>query len=88
MVESLRRYGQVSPVMVCEREERAAMVDGFKRLSAARQIPGMEALFARTIPADDRSAKAAIFLLNQVSSRTQELEEAWSSKRWRTSCTR
>jgi len=77
MVESLLRYGQISPVVVCEREEKPELIDGFKRLSAARQLPGMDVLLARVIEADDRSAKAAIFCLNRISGRTHELEEAW-----------
>jgi ParB-like chromosome segregation protein Spo0J len=41
MAGSLRRYGQMSPVVVCLREERAVLVDGFKRLTAARSLRGL-----------------------------------------------
>ena len=30
---SLRRYGQISPLVVCLREEVPVLVDGFKRLT-------------------------------------------------------
>lgn len=36
MARSLRRYGQVSPVVVCLRQGRHELIDGFKRLGAAR----------------------------------------------------
>jgi hypothetical protein len=35
MSRSLRRYGQISPVVVCLREEVPVLIDGFKRLTAA-----------------------------------------------------
>jgi ParB-like chromosome segregation protein Spo0J len=77
MARSLRRYGQMSPVVVCVREERAELIDGFKRLAAARSIPDIQRLNARRVDVDDRGAKAAIYGLNCVGRRTQELEEAW-----------
>ena len=40
MVQSLRRHGQATPVVVCWREETAEVIDGFKRLAAAGQVPG------------------------------------------------
>ena len=32
MARSLERYGQLSPVVVCRRQERYELIDGFKRL--------------------------------------------------------
>src|SRR5438270_8636382 len=32
MARSLERYGQLSPVVVCRRQERHELIDGFKRL--------------------------------------------------------
>ena len=43
MAGSLRRWGQLAPVVVCVRDEQVEVLDGFKRLAAARQIGGMEA---------------------------------------------
>lgn len=77
MSASLRRYGQLAPVVVCLREERPVLVDGFKRLRAARGLKGLSTLSARTIEADESGAKAAIYTLNRVGRHPQELEEAW-----------
>jgi len=76
MVRSLRQYGQLSPIVVCLREERIELIDGFARHAAATLL-GREHLAARRIDADDSGAKAAIYGLNQVGRHTQELEEAW-----------
>ncbi len=77
MARSLRRYGQISPVVVCLREETPVLVDGFKRLAAARVLKGMESLSARRIDADERGAKAAMYALNRTGRHLGELEEAW-----------
>jgi hypothetical protein len=77
MARSLRRYGQVAPLVVCLREEVPEVVDGFKRLAAARTLPGLHTLSARLLAADERTAKAAIYGLNRTGRHTQELEEAW-----------
>jgi ParB-like chromosome segregation protein Spo0J len=77
MARSLARYGQVSPIVVCLRDEAAVLLDGFKRLSAARRLRGFGTLLARRIEVDERSAKAAAFTLNQMNRRPQEWEEAW-----------
>jgi ParB-like chromosome segregation protein Spo0J len=77
MARSLERYGQMSPVVVCRREGRFELIDGFKRLGAARSLVHMNQLSARLMEADDRAAKAAIYGLNRAGGRTRELEEAW-----------
>jgi ParB-like chromosome segregation protein Spo0J len=77
MARSLQRYGQLSPVVVCRRQERFELIDGFKRLGAARTLPQLCHLSARLLEADERSAKAAIYGLNRTGGRTRELEEAW-----------
>lgn len=77
MARSLERYGQLSPVVVCRREERYELIDGFKRLGAVRGLAQMGELSARLMEADERSAKAAIYGLNRAGGRTRELEEAW-----------
>jgi ParB-like chromosome segregation protein Spo0J len=74
---SLRRYGQMSPVVVFRWHERYELVDGFKRLAAARAVRDVSSLWARVIEADERSAKAALYSLNRVSGKPSELEEAW-----------
>jgi ParB/RepB/Spo0J family partition protein len=77
MAESLRRWGQLAPVVVCLRGERWEVVDGFKRLAAARQL-GWPTLQARRLEAEDeRTVKAALYGLNRVGRHLHELEEAW-----------
>ena len=44
MARSLERYGQLSPVVVCKRLDRYELIDGFKRLSAARAMPQLPRL--------------------------------------------
>jgi ParB/RepB/Spo0J family partition protein len=76
MARSLRRYGQQSPVVVCERDGRPELLDGFKRRQAASQLP-WRTLSARVVEVDEAQAKAAIFGLNREGRRPRELEEAW-----------
>jgi ParB-like chromosome segregation protein Spo0J len=77
MVQSLRRHGQVAPVVVCWREETVEVIDGFKRVSAAGQVPGLATLQCRWLAADERQVKAAMYTLNRVGRHLVELEEAW-----------
>jgi hypothetical protein len=67
----------MAPIVVCLQEERPVLLDGFKRLDAARRLKGMTTLWARRIEVDEPSAKAAIYNLNRISRRPLELEEAW-----------
>ena len=77
MARSLRRYGQIAPMVVCLREEVPVLVDGFKRLAAARGLKGFGTLSARRIEVDERGAKAAMYGLNRTGRHFGELEEAW-----------
>jgi ParB-like chromosome segregation protein Spo0J len=77
MAQSLRRWGQCSPIVATLREERPQVLDGFTRWEAAGQVRGMTTLSVRLIEVDDRRAKAAIYGLNQTGRRPHELEEAW-----------
>jgi len=77
MARSLERYGQLSPVVVCRRQDRYELIDGFKRLGAVRGLGQIPRLSARLMEADERQAKAAIYGLNRAGGRTRELEEAW-----------
>ena len=77
MAQSLERWGQLAPVVVCQRAEQWHIVDGFKRLAAARVLD-WPTLWVRQLPADDeRTVKAAVYGLNRVGHHLQELEEAW-----------
>jgi ParB-like chromosome segregation protein Spo0J len=76
MAWSLQSYGQASPLTACWRGDRAELLDGFKRRTAAVRI-GWSTLSVRVVEVDERSAKAAIHGLNSVGRRPSELEEAW-----------
>lgn len=77
MARSMRLYGQLSPVVVCLRQRRYELIDGFKRLAAARSLDGWARLLARVLEVDDKAAKVAIYGLNRAGGKTTELEEAW-----------
>jgi hypothetical protein len=77
MVQSLGRYGQISPLVVWPVDDAWVLIDGFKRVEAAKQVPGLDTLGARLIDADPKTAKAAIYGLNRLSHRVHVLEEAW-----------
>jgi ParB-like nuclease domain len=77
MIQSLVRYGQVSPLVVWPAGDAWVLIDGFKRVEAAKKVPGLDTLGARLIDADPRTAKAAIYGLNRLSRRVHLLEEAW-----------
>jgi len=77
MAKSLESYGQLAPVVVCRRHDRYELIDGFKRLGAARRLAQIDHLSARLMEADERPVKAAIYGLNRAGGRTRELEEAW-----------
>lgn len=77
MAQSLERYGQCSPIVVCLLDEDYVLIDGFKRLAAARRLAGMTCLQARRMEVDEQGAKAAIYNLNRIGRRPLELEESW-----------
>ena len=76
MARSLSSYGQLAPVTACWRNDRAELLDGFKRQAAAIQM-AWPTLSVRLVEADERSAKAAIVGLNRTGQHPSELEEAW-----------
>jgi ParB-like chromosome segregation protein Spo0J len=76
MARSLRQYGQSSPVVVCLRDDRPELLDGFKRRAAALLL-SLRTLSACVVEADEAAAKAAIYGLNRLGTCPSELEEAW-----------
>ena len=50
MAGSFQRYGQLTPVVVCLREETHEVLDGFKRLAAARTL-GLKTVGTRLLEA-------------------------------------
>src|SRR5687768_15614653 len=64
MRESMRRFGQISPLVVSPQAGALAVVDGFKRLQAARDL-GMELVLVRRFPLTMQAAVAAIYGMNR-----------------------
>ena len=76
MVESMRRYGQLSPVVVAPPVEgRYELLDGFKRLRACQKL-GLENLTATVLGGGRRALKAAMIQLNWKARSIGKLEEA------------
>lgn len=64
MAGSLKRRGQLTPVIVTERGDRYLLVDGFKRYRAAEKLRSAS-LNVVVIQADSKQAKAMLYLLNR-----------------------
>jgi ParB-like chromosome segregation protein Spo0J len=45
MAKSLERYGQLSPIVVCRRNDRYELIDGFKRLAGLLSKAARSAVF-------------------------------------------
>ena len=75
MERSVARHGQLTPLVVYRSCEQLEVIDGFKRLRAARVLR-VDELAVKEIEADAAQAKAAIYVLNQRHGIT-ELEESW-----------
>jgi len=73
--ESLRRFGQLTPLVVSPREDRLTIVDGFKRLHAAQQL-SFEQLDVRSLALSEQAAVAAVYSLNRHGRGMSDLEEA------------
>jgi ParB-like chromosome segregation protein Spo0J len=71
MVDSLRQFGQVFPVVVTERYE---LIDGFKRVRALRRL-GVERVKARVLKLGVHALKAAMMDLNWSRGSISDLEE-------------
>ena len=54
MAGSLRRWGQLSPVVACVREAKLELLDGFKRVAAARQVGELTSLSVRVLEVDEQ----------------------------------
>jgi ParB/RepB/Spo0J family partition protein len=75
MVKSIRKYGQISPVVCVKGKEGYEMIDGFKRLRACRSL-NQTTLRVKTMEVSGRVCKAAILQLNQSGRSINEMEEA------------
>jgi ParB-like chromosome segregation protein Spo0J len=75
MRRSLERYGQLTPLVVFSEGSGLELIDGFKRVHAAR-VMGWSALGARVAAVDGVSAKLWLAELGNQQGLT-ELEQAW-----------
>jgi len=65
MAASLKARGQLTPIIITEKVP--VVVDGFKRIQAARDL-GMDSLKATCLSADPIRAKAMMYLMNRSGS--------------------
>jgi transposase/ParB-like chromosome segregation protein Spo0J len=78
MEVSLRRYGQLSPLVVFRDERRRLeVIDGFRRLRAAGQQGHPVRLQVRVLDVDETRALTALFALHRGGTGLTEIEEAW-----------
>lgn len=75
MKSSIDRFGQLSPITVCPRGSVLCLLDGFKRLGAARLL-SLTTLEARVMSVSESAAVAAIYCLNRSSPGLSLIEEA------------
>jgi ParB/RepB/Spo0J family partition protein len=75
MKQSLMTHGQLTPLVAAARPEGVEVVDGFKRLAAAKAL-GWATLLVVVRPLDETGQWAAMLLLNRGHSSMTTLEEA------------
>lgn len=75
MLQSIKAFGQMSPVVCLKIDGQDELVDGFKRLRALRVLKA-ETLKCVFIDAQARVGKARIIQLNQASRSISDIEEA------------
>jgi ParB/RepB/Spo0J family partition protein len=73
--DSLARVGQLHPVVACFRKEKAAVIDGFKRLHAARAL-GLPTLSVTVMELTETAAVAAVLTFNRHGRGLTDLEQA------------
>jgi ParB/RepB/Spo0J family partition protein len=75
VLESMRQFGQILPVVVVAGLESFELIDGFKRLRASRKL-GLKTIQAKVLSLDVPPLKAAILQLNWKARSIREVEEA------------
>ena len=75
MVKSMRKYGQMTPVVCVKGQGGWELIDGFKRLRAGRSL-NQTTLKVKTMEVSGRVCKAALIQLNQSGRSIKEMEEA------------
>ena len=74
MMDSLRQFGQIFPIVVVALGERYELVDGFKRLRALKHL-GYERVKASVVNLGVHALKAAMIALNRRKGAISDLEE-------------
>ncbi len=74
MVKSIRKYGQISPVICVKGEDGYELIDGFKRLRACQRLD-RETLRTAMIEVSARVCKAVMIQLNWSGRSINEMEE-------------
>jgi ParB/RepB/Spo0J family partition protein len=78
MAISLRRYGQLSPLVVFrDGQQRLEVIDGFRRLRVAAHLGTPARLQVRVLEVDEARALSALFALHRGGTALTEIEEAW-----------
>ncbi len=75
MTGSLRRHGQLTPVLCCQQGGRLEVADGFKRVAAARTL-GWEQVRVQVHQTDGAGAKLLVWQSNR-STGLSDVEQAW-----------
>ena len=75
MLRSIRTYGQLAPVVVCQSDDGVDLIDGFKRIRACRKLR-IPCVTARVLSIGKRASKAAMLRLNQAGRSMSVMEEA------------
>jgi ParB/RepB/Spo0J family partition protein len=78
MESSLRRYGQLSPLVVFrDEQQRLEVIDGFRRLRASAHLGAPARLQVRVLEVDEVRALSALFALHRGGTALTEIEEGW-----------
>lgn len=74
---SLEQDGQLTPLVAAPQGTSYEVIDGFKRVRAARQSARLPRLSVRPLVAEAAQLKVAIILLNRPGAGLSALEESW-----------
>lgn len=75
IVASLQQYGQLAPLQCLQSPDGPIVIDGFKRLRAARRLD-WPSLRVMVLPTTASGAKASMLVLNRRTQTITDLEEA------------
>ena len=82
MAGSLRRWGQLSPVVACRARQRVGVARWLQASGRRRGRCGLASLSVRVVEVDERMAKAAILGLNRGQRGRGNWRKRGSYRRW------